>query len=112
MPAWPESDDPLQVAAMAHARLDAWRRTHPRATLREIEAEVDRQLADVRTHAIERLAHDVAAEPRPACPTCGGPMQQVGMRERTVVTAQDERLTVRGPGDRCPACGAGLFPPR
>lgn len=111
MPAWSESDDPLQLAATAHARLDAWRQAHPRATLREIELEVDRQLAAARTGVIERLAQHGAEDARPACPTCGRLMQQVGERERTVRTAQDQRLTVRGPGYRCPACGTGLFPP-
>lgn len=112
MPARSESDDPRQLAATAHARLAAWRQAHPHATLREIEAEVDRQLADVRTGMIERLAEAAAETTRPPCPTCGTTMQRVGQRQRTVVTAQDERLTLRGPGYRCPACGAGLFPPR
>ena len=111
MPAWPESDDPLQLATTAHARLAAWRQAHPHATLREIELEVDRQLADLRAGVIERLAQAAVDAPRPSCPTCGTIMQQVGERERTVRTAQDQRLTVRGPSYRCSACGAGLFPP-
>lgn len=112
MPAMSEGEAATAAVAEAHARLQHWRQAHPRATLREIEAEVDRQMAQVRTHLITQVAHQGPATTRPACPTCGAAMQRVGARERTVLTAQDETLTLRGAGYRCPACGAGLFPPR
>lgn len=108
----PERDAPLTAVAEAQVCLQQWRRAHPRATLREIEAEVDRQMAQVRTHLLTQVAHQEQAMGRPDCPTCGALMQRVGLRERTVVTAQDEAVTLRGAGYRCPACGAGLFPPR
>ncbi len=106
-----EHNAPLTVVAEAQARLQHWRRDHPRATLREIEAEVDRHLAQVRTHLLTQVAHQGPATVRPDCPTCGAAMQRVGRRERTVHTVHDETLTLRGDGYRCPACGAGLFPP-
>jgi YgiT-type zinc finger domain-containing protein len=92
-------------------RLVRWREAHPRATLREIETETDRQLAVLRSALVSRLAHLGQDDTRPHCPSCGAPMQRVGRRARTVTTAQDAVLTLRGPGYRCPACGAGLFPP-
>lgn len=112
MPAMPEGDTATTAVAEAHARLAQWRHAHPRATLREIEEAVDRHLAPLRTTLIAQVAHQEQATTRPACPSCGVPMQRVGTRERTVLTAQDAALTLRGPGYRCPACGAGLFPPR
>lgn len=112
MPASPEGDAVTTAVPDAHARLQQWRRDHPRATLREIESEVDRQLAPLRTGLVARVACQEQDPARPDCPTCGEPMQRVGVRERTVITAHDEALTLRGPGYRCPACGAGLFPPR
>lgn len=112
MLATPEADGAAMAATAAHARLQQWRRDHPRATLREIEEAVDRHLARLRTTLIAQVAHQEQAATRPACPTCGEPMQRVGTRERTVTTAQDEALTLRGAGYRCPACGVGLFPPR
>jgi YgiT-type zinc finger domain-containing protein len=94
------------------ASLQQWRQDHPRATLREIEEAVDRHLVQLRTDLVEQVAHQGQGQTRPTCPTCGAAMQQVGRRERTVTTAQDAVLTLRGAGYRCPACGAGLFPPR
>lgn len=111
MPATPEPDDPLIAMAAAQRHLQQWRQAHPHATLREIEGEVDRQMAQVRTHLITRAAHQEDAQTRPDCPRCGVAMQRVGTRERRVVTAQDATVTLRGAGYRCPACGAGLFPP-
>lgn len=100
------------VAAEVQERLLGWRAAHPRATLREIEDAADRELATLRSLLVGRLAHAGQDAGRPVCPTCGAAMQRVGTRERTVTTAQDEMLTLRGDGYRCPACGAGLFPPR
>jgi ribosomal protein S27AE len=112
MPGTPKSDAATRAAADAQEHLAQWRHEHPRATLREIEAAVDRQMARLRTTLIVQVAHQEQDLARPACPSCGVAMQRVGTRERTVLTAQDETLPLRGPGYRCPACGAGLFPPR
>jgi hypothetical protein len=101
-----------EPAAAVQERLVRWRETHPRAPLREIEEETDRQLAALRSQLVSRLAHLGQDDTRPDCPTCGEAMQRVGRRARTVITAQNEALTLQGPGYRCPACGAGLFPPR
>ena len=112
MPLSPERPSASQAVLAVQASLQQWRRDHPRATLREIEGEVDRRLAHLRTGLVEQVAHQEQAQTRPPCPTCSETMQRVGMRERTVTTAQDAVLTLRGAGYRCPACGAGLFPPR
>jgi YgiT-type zinc finger domain-containing protein len=101
-----------RAAAGIETGLRRWRAANPGATLREIEEEADRRLAPLRTELVRMAAHQGPPATRPPCPECGGPTRRVGTRERTVTTAQDQALTLRGPGYRCPACGAGLFPPR
>ena len=94
------------AVALAH-----WRAAHPDATLAEIEAAVDAHLSAYRVSLImETAATDAPAE-RPSCPACGQAMQQAGTRSRTLCTAHDGALTVSDTTWRCPACGAGLFPP-
>ncbi len=109
------SPDPRSASdalGTAEAELRVWRAAHPHATFYDIEVETERQLARVRAALVSELVQDGADEvARPACPTCGEPMQQVGQQERTVSLAYDEPVTVRGPRYRCLACGAGIFPP-
>lgn len=95
-------------SAVALAR---WRADHPDATLAEIEAAVDAHLSAYRASLIMDAATTAAPPARPRCPDCGEVMQQVGTRTRTVRTAHEGRLTFTDPAWRCPACGAGLFPP-
>lgn len=97
--------------AEVQAQMRQWRAAHPTASFAEIEAATDRHLASLRTAVIQEAAHAGAATARPDGPACATPMQRVGQRQRTVRTTQHEPVTVRGPGYRCPACGAGLFPP-
>jgi YgiT-type zinc finger domain-containing protein len=91
--------------------LATWRAAHPTATLAEIEQAVDAHLSAPRAALIADLASDHEAR-RPACPECGRPMAQNGTRTVTVTTAHEGRVPLTGPQYVCPACGAGLFPPR
>jgi predicted RNA-binding Zn-ribbon protein involved in translation (DUF1610 family) len=96
-----------------------WRVQHPRATLREIEAALDERLASVRARmlqdtALASAAADlsvVPAEERPCCPDCGHALEARGQEERTLRTTYDRAVTLRRSYARCPACGAGVFPP-
>jgi YgiT-type zinc finger domain-containing protein len=99
--------DPASVAVA----LAAWRAAHPTATLAEIEAAVDHHLSAERAALIADLA-SVQPDDRPGCPACGTPMVQNGSRTVTVTTAHEGSLPLTGPQYVCPACGAGLFPPR
>jgi YgiT-type zinc finger domain-containing protein len=94
-----------------HDTLAAWRAAHPAATLAEIEQTVDQHLSAQRAALIADLATAPAAA-RPACAQCGTPMHQNGTRTVTVTTAHEGRVPLTGPQYVCPACGAGLFPPR
>jgi YgiT-type zinc finger domain-containing protein len=112
MPPLPDPPSAPEALAEAQAALRAWRAAHPQATFYAMEVETERQLARVRAALVGELVRDGAAEAaRPSCPSCRQPMQQVGQQHRTVLLPHDETVTVQGPRYRCPACGAGLFPP-
>ena len=103
------------MSGISHAdpavQLAHWRAAHPAATLAEIEQAVDAHLSAYRAGLIEQTAQPVGPIPRPVCPECGGALQQVGQRARTLRTAHDGRLTLSEAGWRCPVCGTGVFPP-
>jgi hypothetical protein len=96
-----------------------WRAQHPRATFNEIEAALDERLATVRARMLQDVALASAAtdvsglpvEERPCCPDCGRALEAHGQEERTLRTTYDRPVTLRRSYARCPACGAGLFPP-
>jgi YgiT-type zinc finger domain-containing protein len=95
-----------------------WRQAHPRATLREIETTLDAKLATVRARMLEdvalasRAADLVESGGRVICPRCGREMEARGQQERTLTTTGDQEVVLRRSYAVCPACGAGLFPPR
>jgi YgiT-type zinc finger domain-containing protein len=49
---------------------------------------------------------------RAECPECGQPLTARGTQERTVVVQGEQAVRLRRRYGVCPACGAGLFPPR
>ena len=101
-----------RAAARARAGVEAWRAAHPQATLRQIEVEVDRQLAAARAQLIAAVAQaGPVAEAPPPCPACGGPTAWDGERTRRLTTTHDEAIALTRRYARCPACGTGLFPP-
>jgi YgiT-type zinc finger domain-containing protein len=97
-----------------------WRLLHPLATLREIETELDARLAIARARMLEDLAlassaaswQDAPHLRAPSCPECGTPLLERGSHPRTLLTQGDQQLTLHRSYGVCPACGAGLFPPR
>lgn len=97
-----------------------WRSHHPKATLREMETELDTRLARVRARMLEDMALSSAAADwadtpsalHPTCPDCGTPLQGRGSGTRTLQTHGGQDLTLLRSYGVCPACGAGLFPPR
>ena len=97
-----------------------WRAQHPKATLREMERELDARWARVRARMLEDMAlASVAADwanapagEQPTCPDCGQPLQLRGADTRTLQTHGGQQLHLHRQYGTCPACGAGLFPPR
>ena len=95
-----------------------WRQAHPRATLREIETALDEKLARVRARMLEDVALAseaadlVANGERTMCPSCGHVLEAHGQEERTLTTTGNQEVVLKRSYAVCPACGAGLFPPR
>jgi hypothetical protein len=87
-----------------------WRQQHPQATLTEIEAELDRQMRRLRAAVLAATAM-TTTDALGTCPHCGAGLTRRGARERTLITAGDEPLTLSRVYATCPACGSGLFPP-
>lgn len=106
----------LADAADRFAALDAWRQAHPTATWAELEAAVEAQLGPLRAAVLgdTALASEAAdlSGARPACPACGEALTAAGTRRRQLRGEGDAALTLERTYARCPACGAGLFPPR
>ena len=102
------------------AAMDEWRRLHPRATFREIEAALDERLDALRAGmladvALASGAADLSGRPaegRARCPACGARLEPRGKKERRVRTRGDQDVRLVRDWAACPACGAGLFPPR
>lgn len=96
-----------------------WRVQHPQATLTEIEAALDERLAALRARMLEDVALASAAADlagrapaeRPRCPDCGHVLEAHGQEERMLRTRGERTIRLRRSDARCPACGAGLFPP-
>lgn len=109
-----------ELAEEALLGMRAWRAAHPRATLKEIEAEVDARLARLRAQVVQDAAQaspaadfrGAAARDRPPCPACGAPLRAAGQHRRRLVTSQEQLVELERTYGRCPACGAGVFPPR
>lgn len=97
-----------------------WRMQHPKATLREMEAELDTRWARVRARMLEDMAlASTAADwaehadvDHPRCPDCGHPLHLRGTETRTLQTHGGQDIHLERHYGTCPACGAGLFPPR
>lgn len=98
----------------------AWRVQHPKASLREMETELDARLAYARARMLEDLArHSTAAtwpaahtHQAPACPQCGHSLEERGTHARTLLTQGGQTLALERSYGVCPACLSGLFPPR
>jgi hypothetical protein len=107
------------LSAAVMTGISDWRFQHPKATLRELETELDARLARLRARMLEDLAlasaatdwQDHAATSPPACPHGGSPVQAGGLHSRTLPTHGGQTLTLERRYACCPVCATGLFPP-
>jgi YgiT-type zinc finger domain-containing protein len=95
-----------------------WRLQHPKATLREIEREVDSRLAKMRAKMLEDAAQasesaewEKGAEEVPVCPSCGAELEKKGIKKRKLQTVGGQEIELKREYGLCPKCGAGIFPP-
>jgi uncharacterized protein (UPF0212 family) len=95
-----------------------WRKQHPSATLREIEQELDRQLAQLRAKMLEDAA--MLSEKQewvkgndgtPHCPECGVALKGRSIEERQLQTHGEQTIRIERQYGVCPKCGQGFFPP-
>lgn len=102
------------------ADVKEWRRSHPKATLREIEDEIHSRMSRLEAQLIEDTAQEstsrswsgASAEERPCCPVCQSPLQARGKRQRKLQAAGGQEVTLNRDYGTCPTCGTGVFPPR
>ena len=74
-----------------------WRETHPRATMREIEDEIDRRLSGLRAkmisdaaNASERAGWETAQGVQ--CPDCGAKLVKKGKKKRVLLTRDGREI--------------------
>jgi len=94
-----------------------WRLQHPKASLAEIEAEVDQRLAGMRA----RMIADAALSSQSAdwergseserCPQCGQTLEKKGKKKRKLETRGGKTIELEREYGICPQCGQGFFPP-
>lgn len=109
-----------QLTEQITQTMGEWRQLHPKATLREIETELDAHLAQARARMLEDLAlsssaacwQESARLLCPTCPQCGTPLDDRGSHPRTLLTDGDQQLLLERSYGVCPTCNVGLFPPR
>jgi YgiT-type zinc finger domain-containing protein len=100
-----------------NAGIAEWREAHPRATFREIEAEVDRRLDEYRAKVLSDTANLGASaewiEGRdgPECPHCGAKLERKGKKKRRLQTRGGKDVEIEREQGVCPECGQGIFPP-
>ncbi len=98
-------------------RMRAWRRAHPKATMYEIEVELDAQIAVLRaamlaeTAVAEASSEGGAGASATVCPVCQGQLVKDGKRTRKLKTSGDQEVVLERVYMRCPQCGYGVFPP-
>lgn len=92
-----------------------WRTQHPKATMREIEAEIEKRLSALRAKMISDTAMaSVQADWEKGavvCPGCGEKLEKKGKKKRKLETQGGREVELVREYGVCPKCGQGLFPP-
>ena len=95
--------------------LNKWREKHPRATMREIEEEIDRRMTEMRARLIAdtvmRSANTgTAKRKKEMCPKCGGEAKKKGKKKRKLETNGGQAIEFEREYVTCQSCGHGFFP--
>lgn len=93
-----------------------WRADHPKATMREIEGEIDRRLSGLRAKMISDTANASASAEWTAadgvvCPECGAKLVKKGKKKRVLLTRDGRKIELVRDYGVCVVCGQGIFPP-
>lgn len=108
-----------QLSEQILTDIKEWGRSHPKATLREIEDEVHQRMSRLEAQVIQDAAQQseqrdwsgAPPEERPTCPVCGTPLHARGKRTRRMQGAGGQEISLTRSYGTCPTCGTGLFPP-
>ena len=107
-----------KTSEMVINALKVWRKKHPKATFREIEAAVDEELGRLRRQMLtdatlvsQAAEWEANSEGAPVCPECGAELESRGKAKRTLTTAYNQPVELERVYGVCPVCQTGLFPP-
>jgi hypothetical protein len=94
--------------------MNEWRERHPRATLREIEMEIDKRLSGMRAQMItDTVMKSPSAEwgegETEVCPKCGGKLMKKGKKKRKLETQGGKEIEMEREYGMCLGCGYGFF---
>jgi uncharacterized protein with PIN domain len=97
--------------------LNKWREKHPRATMREIEEEIDRRMTEMRARLIADTVMKSTStgnekEKKEICPKCGGEVKKKGKKKRKLETNGGQEIEFEREYVTCQSCGHGFFPSR
>ena len=97
--------------------LNKWREKHPRATMREIEEEIDRRMSKMRAGLIVDTVMRSASTgtekgKKEMCPKCGGAVKKKGKKKRKLETNGGQEIEFERDYVTCQSCGHGFFPSR
>ena len=93
-----------------------WREQHAKATFREIEAEIDKRLSELRAKMISDTAMASAqagwktGTRGVVCPKCGEKLEKKGKKKRKLETQGGREVELIREYGVCPKCGQGSFP--
>ncbi len=94
-----------------------WREQHPKASFREIEAEIDKRLSALRAKMIADTAMQSAqaewetGAAEVVCSKCGEKLEKKGKKKRKLNTQGGREVELIREYGVCPQCGQGIFPP-
>lgn len=89
-----------------------WREEHPQATMREIEAEVDKGIFELRARMLADTAEGSGERGREEkCPACGGWLVKKGKKKRRLQLREGQEVELEREYMVCVECGRGIFPP-
>ena len=100
-----------------NAKIMEWREQLPRSTFREIEAEIDRRLDELRAKMLSDTANLSASAAwidgpeGPMCPHCGVKLAGKGRKRRKLQVRGENEVKLERNYGVCPECEQGIFPP-
>ena len=100
-----------------NVRILEWWEQHPRATFREVEAEIDRRLDELRAKMLSDTANLstsaawIEGPEGPMCPHCGAKLAGKGLKRRKLQVRGENEVELERKYGVCPECGQGIFPP-